>query len=368
MTAQSDGEAELEATGERLVPAASWGELVHAEHLARYQLAARLAPGLRVLDAACGEGYGTAMLAAAGADYAIGIDIDEATVAHAQRRYGLDFRSGDVSALDFRSGDVSALDLDDASIDLITSFETIEHVADPDAVLDQFKRVLAPGGWLMISTPNCSEYLVDNPFHTKEFSSGEFIELLSARFEHVLPLYQQNFLLSALLDQAGLAQQDATEPLRLEVLKLVGIPPGQELYTLALCGAKPPPGLAVDVGVLADVHEAHLLARTLREWQKRALRAEELVGEWPQRAQEAERLVTEWEKRALRAEELVVEWPKRAREAERLVGEWNARATEAERQNAELRGAIERIRHSLSWRVTKPLRGLRQAGLPRRDT
>ena len=126
----------LEATGERLVPEAFAGELVLAEHLARYLLAARLAPGRRVLDAASGEGYGTAMLAASGAENVIGVDVDAATVAHARGRYGLDFRVGDVSELPFADGE----------FDLVVSFETIEHVADPEHALSEFARVLGDQG------------------------------------------------------------------------------------------------------------------------------------------------------------------------------------------------------------------------------
>ena len=67
-------ETGLDATGERVIPKAYAGALVLAEHLARYQLAARLARGRTVLDAACGEGYGSATLAAAGAASVVGVD------------------------------------------------------------------------------------------------------------------------------------------------------------------------------------------------------------------------------------------------------------------------------------------------------
>ena len=82
----------LKATGERVIPELQREELVYAEHLVRYRLAAQFAPGRRVLDVGSGEGYGTALLAAAGADSAIGIDLDEESVAHARARYGLTFQ------------------------------------------------------------------------------------------------------------------------------------------------------------------------------------------------------------------------------------------------------------------------------------
>jgi 2-polyprenyl-3-methyl-5-hydroxy-6-metoxy-1,4-benzoquinol methylase len=319
----------LEATGERLIPEAYAGELVLAEHLARYRLATRLAPGRRVLDAASGEGYGSAMLAAAGAASVIGVDADEATVAHARRRYGLDFRIADVTGLP----------LDDGAVDLAVSFETIEHVADPEAALREFARVLSRDGLLLVSTPNAREYLVDNPFHERELTPEVFTATLEAHFATVRPLYQQNFLTSAVFDAERLARSDQDAWEQLDAAKVFGVPPGRELYTLALCGQGVVPELDANVAVLSDVYEAHQIAQ-------RATQAERNQRDWQARATEAERVQAVWEQRATNAED-----NQRA---------WEERATEAERQNAELRATIDRIGRSLSWRVTKPLRAVRR--------
>ena len=301
----------LEATGERLIPEAYQGELVLAEHLARYILAARLARGRRVLDAASGEGYGSAILAAAGAAQVVGVDVDEQAVEHARGRYGLDFRVGDVADLPFAPGD----------FDLIVSFETIEHVADPERVLDGFARVLGDDGLLIVSTPNADEYRVENEFHVRELKPEEFHGALTSRFAAVRSLYQQNFLTSAVLDAPELERADADAPLDLDARKVAGVPPGRELYSLALCGPEPLPELKADVAVMAGVYEAHELAAEV---------------------QEAWRIHREWEARA--------------HQAEVNQQEWEARAREAERQNEELRATLDRIGHSLSWRITKPLR------------
>ena len=84
----------MDPTGERLVPDAQRDQLIYAEHLARYFLASQLAAGRRVLDAGCGEGYGTALLAAAGAASVVGVDVDEPTIEHARERYGGEFQVG----------------------------------------------------------------------------------------------------------------------------------------------------------------------------------------------------------------------------------------------------------------------------------
>jgi SAM-dependent methyltransferase len=259
MTEEIQGEA-LEPTGERLVPERQHGEVVHAEHLARYLLAAQLAESRRVLDAACGEGYGTNLIAAAGAASAVGIDLDDQTVAHARRRY---------PSAEFVSGDVRQLPFEDGAFDLVVSFETIEHVTDPERVLNELRRVLADEGVLLISTPNKTQYLVENEFHEREFTHQEFAELLNERFPNVELLLQQNWLASTVLslelagDAAGRVA-DGTQ-----FAKVRGIQPGEELYTLAVCGRHPAPSLR-PVAVAAGLDESHALASRLVDTQKTA--------------------------------------------------------------------------------------------------
>ena len=132
----------LEFTGERYVPDVT-GEIRH-EHLHRYGLALGLLAGKDVLDIACGEGYGSAMLAAE-ARSVIGIDNAAKVVAHARKTYKKS------TNLTFEVGDAKAIPLDDQSVDVVVSFETIEHLAEQDEMLAQIARVLRPGGLLIIS-------------------------------------------------------------------------------------------------------------------------------------------------------------------------------------------------------------------------
>ena len=259
MSAERDA-ARLEATGERLVPEEQHGELVHAEHLVRYLVAAQLAPSRRVLDAACGEGYGTALLAAAGARSATGVDVDERTVAHARSRY---------PAAEFETADIRDLPFGDASFDLVACFETIEHVPEPDGVLVELRRVLAHDGLLLVSTPNKHEYLVENEFHEREFFHEEFVALLEAHFEHVEILLQHNWLMSAVLGSKLARRASGDEALGIELRKVAGIEPGEELYTFALCGSEALPALR-PAGVVASVDEAHRLAERLVEAERTA--------------------------------------------------------------------------------------------------
>ena len=168
----------LPFSGERFTPECV-REIAY-EHWHRYLFARPLAAGRRVLDAACGEGYGSALLAMAGANV-VGVDIDANAVAHARRRYR------DIPGLRFEQGDVTALDsLPDAGFDLVLSFETLEHVQAQEQLLDGFARLLAPGGLLLVSTPDRHTYTdlsgEQNPHHVRELYRPEFEALLSARF------------------------------------------------------------------------------------------------------------------------------------------------------------------------------------------
>jgi SAM-dependent methyltransferase len=326
----------VDPTGERLVPDVQRDELIYAEHVARYRLAAQLASGRRVLDAGCGEGYGTALLASSGAASVVGIDVDEPTIEHARRRYGHEFRAADVAELPF----------EDESFDLVACFETIEHVASPEKALAELRRVLAGDGLLVISTPNRLEYLVENEFHVREFSPEEFASLLDRHFPQRAWLYQQNWLLSTILDEDGLrASEDG--PLEIDVEKTSAWEPGRELYSVVVCG--PLDGVLRQVGVMSGVHEAHRLFTELSAWQHRSQLSEQQRADWERRATIAESQVEAWQERATTAEGQREAWEERAQEGERQLGETRERLARTEE-------ALQRVLGSFSWRVTRPLR------------
>jgi len=168
----------LTFTGERFAPEQK-GAIWH-EHWHRYCVVAPLARGKRVLDAACGEGYGTFLLAE-GARHIIGVDIAAEAVAHAEARYR-------APNLRYVRGSCTALPLADDAVDLVASFETIEHLAEQTAMLAEFRRVLAPGGVLVISSPNKPVYSGEEPFenefHVKELTRDELQALLAPEFPH----------------------------------------------------------------------------------------------------------------------------------------------------------------------------------------
>jgi SAM-dependent methyltransferase len=169
---------DLTWTGERFIPSVT-GETA-LEHLHRYALALNLAPGKRVLDIACGEGYGSHLLAGK-ATSVVGIDLDAEAVAHACIKYNL-------TNLEFRQGDCTDLPLAAGSIDLVVSFETLEHHAEHDAMLAELRRVLTPDGVLLISTPDRLRYSDErnyvNHFHVRELYTDQFRQLILSHFPH----------------------------------------------------------------------------------------------------------------------------------------------------------------------------------------
>jgi len=175
-------------TGERFIPGVN-GEIT-GEHLHRYYAVLELVKDKVVVDAACGEGYGSFILSQY-AQCVCGIDIDEESVVRARKKYG----SGNLS---YTNASIEALPLEDESVDVIVSFETIEHVSEEVQIefLKEIRRVLKKDGYLIISTPNkthySDKYNYRNPFHIKEFYYDEFRVFLSRWFSDVY-LYNQGF-------------------------------------------------------------------------------------------------------------------------------------------------------------------------------
>jgi 2-polyprenyl-3-methyl-5-hydroxy-6-metoxy-1,4-benzoquinol methylase len=177
----------LTFTGERFLPNEQ-GEM-WAEHWHRYHFVRPLLAGKRVLDVACGEGYGSALMAEVAASVT-GVDVARDAITHAQHAY-----AGRTN-LAFVEASCAALPLEDAQFDVVVSFETIEHIHEQDAFLDGVRRVLKPDGLLIISSPNKAEYSdargYTNEFHVKELYRDELATMLAARFTHTSWYSQRN--------------------------------------------------------------------------------------------------------------------------------------------------------------------------------
>ncbi len=179
----SDGpagpESALPLTGERTVPGLPEENYWFRRHEVVYQRLTDRCAGRDVLEAGCGEGYGADLIADA-ARSVIGLDYDEATVAHVRASY---------PRVDMRHGNLAALPLPDGAVDVVVNFQVIEHLWDQPQFVAECLRVLRPSGLLLMSTPNRVTFSPGrdtpiNPFHTRELNAAEMTELLtSAGFE-----------------------------------------------------------------------------------------------------------------------------------------------------------------------------------------
>lgn len=171
-------------TGERLEK--SFFNRASIEHLHRYAIAKELTTNKIVLDIASGEGYGTHLLSE-NAKFVYGVDIDFKTIAEAKNTYIKE-------NIKFLQGSTSKIPLDDNTIDVVVSFETIEHHNEHHKMMTEIKRVLKKDGILIISTPDKKVYSDDrnysNPFHVKELYKEEFEFLIKDHFSNSIFLDQ----------------------------------------------------------------------------------------------------------------------------------------------------------------------------------
>jgi SAM-dependent methyltransferase len=179
---QPAGVPPLELTGERTLPDLPEENYWYRRHVAAYRWVASRCDGRDVADMACGEGYGSALLAEH-ARSVVGVDANPEAYEHARLKYRR-------SNLAFRRALVEAFE-DGAPYDVIVFFQTIEHIREPDALLDRFASMLAPGGAAYITTPNRLTLAPpgaarsDNPWHVREYDTVEYRDLLAPHFRSV---------------------------------------------------------------------------------------------------------------------------------------------------------------------------------------
>ena len=343
---------------ERLDPYAEGGKLVAAEHLGRYWWAAQVVAGRTVLDAGCGIGYGTRVLARSGAGRVTGVDIapDALREAEAEQVDGIEYVEGDIQQLPF----------DDDTFDVVVCFEAIEHVERPEDSLDELARVLRPGGRLLVSSPNRGVYPEGNPHHRHEYTAQELESSLARRFGHVHMTRQHAWLASALLDDGrfGAGPDDELEPTALR--KVVGADPGREAFVLAAASTEPfePPqplvvlGDSFEVGWWQDRIEEERQARAAAE--RGRLAAEDERARLDEQVARLGRELLELEARVARfgpVEQRLREETERADTLEEhLEKAW--RDYDAFEQR--MQDLLASMQRSVSWRITRPLRSAKR--------
>jgi SAM-dependent methyltransferase len=176
---------------ERIVPGTVLWDAQYLEHRQRYEFAAaQLGPGMRVLDAGCGVGYGSALLAESGAEQVVAVDVSTDALAVARSRFA-DARIVWIAEDCERLEQAGRL----GPFGLVCNLENLEHLPDPAMFLGRIVEVLSPNGVLITSTPNrigtnrlrgvAPDAPSPNPFHFREYSIAEFRELLRRFFDDV---------------------------------------------------------------------------------------------------------------------------------------------------------------------------------------
>ena len=322
----------LESTGERLLPWDLQYPSAHYEHLQRYYFAAEFASGKRILDLGCGEGYGANILSQSAAEV-IGIDINSEAVNWANRKYAR-------SNLRFVCGSASSVPIEGREVfDVVVCFEMLEHVLEQESLIAEAKRLLKPSGLLIISTPNKAIYTDEsdshNPFHVRELYIDEFQRLIEAafpfasylgqRFHAMVPMWPigkpAKSVNDVVIDNPG------EQFLRVDNDKKI------PMYVIAVASGQPFTPVVQELvsrySVLTDISDTYV--RHLQSVYS---------------AQIAQGRINA-EKQAARAEEA----ERRAEAAELNFAELNKHFRYLSDSQARLKGELQRIQSSRSWKL-----------------
>jgi ubiquinone/menaquinone biosynthesis C-methylase UbiE len=174
---------------ERIIPGLV-GMETYFEHIERYRLGSAVAcKQSTIVDLACGTGYGSYYIAKQGKKRVIGIDIEKNCIKNATNKY-----SNRLNNLSFINGNASDIPLPGLYADIFVSFETLEHLENPDQFLNEMYRVLKYRGLLILSSPNKHLSVVEsrlNPFHINELYIEEILSNLQTKNFQLIALYGQ---------------------------------------------------------------------------------------------------------------------------------------------------------------------------------
>ena len=175
---QPPGVPPLHLTGERTLPDVPEENYWYRRHLVVYEWIAQRAHGRKVVDLACGEGYGSSVLART-AQSVTGVDANPEAFEHARAKY---------TEVTFER---NMIELWQGDVDCVVFLQTIEHIQDPDGMLEHIKALIAPGGVAYVSTPNVltlapkGQTRSGNPWHVREYQPGEYRALCERHFANV---------------------------------------------------------------------------------------------------------------------------------------------------------------------------------------
>ncbi len=237
---------------ERMVPEFHKGHSIYGEHFIRYEATQEIVSGKIVLDIASGSGYGTKMIARS-AKKVFGVDVSAESIEYAKQHFGS-------KNIEYICGDGESIPLADASVDVVVSFETIEHIKDYKTFMKEVSRVLKKDGLLLLSTPNDLEFAEGNHYHLHEFEEAELTDLIKQHFKNVKMYFQGDWVYSALLPAKRMSvESETTFPL--PTLQLAPKDPKNYLYFYALCSNRTITETVPEIGAFSE----HWSARQIQE-------------------------------------------------------------------------------------------------------
>lgn len=314
---------------ERFDPSGAGGTLIDSEHRARYHFGAQVVAGKDVLDASCGIGYGLEILSRAGAKAVTGVDISAEAIAVAKERFG-EFAAALAEA------DLRELPFEDGSFDVVVSFETIEHVEEPEKALAELHRVLRPAGVLVISSPNPDAYVGNNEHHVHEFRPAELREVVGSRLKNVAGFRQDAWLGSAIRPLDG----DTGAPDLLRTTEVEKDPP----YSLVVASDAPLPSVhgLVTVG---DTFDVRWWSEQVENHRRQILEANARESQAFEREQKAGQKLRETSEALLEANRELAQVPVLQHRMESL-----------EELHNDIAQRYNEMLGSTSWKITAPLR------------
>lgn len=306
----------MDFTGERMIPELNKDDEIYLEHMNRYLFASQFAKEKIVLDIACGTGYGSNLLAEAGAKSVTGMDISEEAINYSKNKYHS-------KSLEFQVGDVEKIPLEDKKMDVVVSLETIEHVdrKKQQLFLTEVERVLKEDGLFVVSTPNPLVYPKGNPFHVAELSKDEFRNLLGKHFKYVEIFYQDCVEGDYIFSEDKLKEEIiSSQKNGVSFQKINTLPVSGNMYLIAVCSNR-----KLSQQINGFVAVSNKKPRILWQiYQKNAERAESVIK---QKQNELQKKEDELKKRAdsckHEIKEVTIRLNQKLKEKERKIIELN---------------------------------------------